>query len=366
MLTHPTNFVKIVSSPCVQYKFIMSQIQDGLEVGLEVKEGFLCPICIKDFKVASKLQLHFNQMHASDTYNDRNHHIRHDKSKLEKSDISSPQSSTFQHKFGISNDLSKNIFDDPHLTKQLLELAGLEEEVLKKPGQKEEIENFCVENDVGSLLKRYVVLSENPEWKMSIPTTRWYVDIETDSTYPKHTNKNIRVDSFDFDDRNSYRVSQSIYENDKPPLPPKPVLRTVQRRNYRKTTRKLKSSTPSTSTNLLKRKGKPPPLPKSSDTLGSTYGTALRPPAPPLPDFTSTKLDLGVTPKNLKNRITKSKRTSGIGYRETNASNEKKNSGPTNIRCALQEALDKISKDVRSSESSFNDSDSSSNEEWME
>jgi hypothetical protein len=149
-------------------------------------------------------------------------------------------------------------------------------------------------------------------------------------------------------------------------MPPKPVIRTVQRRNRRKISRQLKSSTPSTSTNLLERKGRPPPLPKSSKTTGSTYGSTLRPPAPPLSGLTSTPTTPGVTSKVLKNRIPKGQRTSGIDYPETNGYNRKKNASPKNIRCALQEALEKISRDVRNSESSFNDSESSSNEDWME
>ena len=251
-----------------------------------VQEGFLCPVCIIDLKSASNLKSHFDQNHLNDTSSDPNQAMLRPTSTPNALQVSRPQTGSFSHVFGVPNDPNRNIYDDADLAKQLCRLAGINEDTLNTPGQKEEIERFCRENDVASRLKRYMKLSYNPEWEMSIPSTRWYVDIPNTNNIRDRYIKNKRIDSCFLEDTNSNKTQTSIEPNSFAFCPDKydhPSSNSINNKKIRRRKRNVKTSTLEA---MLKSKDKPPLPPKITSNANpisqSTYGSTHRPPAPPI------------------------------------------------------------------------------------
>ena len=333
----------------------------------EIQEGFLCPVCVIDLKDPTKLKSHFKKLHTG-------HEIRinpkiTNKYRIQKFEIGEPQ--TFEHKFGVTKIEGENVFADPYLTKKLLEYAGLEEDVLQSPGQKEEIEKFCRESDVLSRLKRYLTLSENPDWQMSIPSFRSYVDEEDtnkkDSRISTRSNSELELLSHHLR-KSEEKISQTkrktlIEVKGKPPLPPKPNPSVIDK-NASRTRNVIVPSK-----RLIKIRKKPKDSSKPNTVPTKTYGTNNQPIAPPLPScllqdkntpLGQDKLKIGTAPKEQSLKVNSQ---NGITcQKEINSTSSNKN----DIRSALLGALDRIKKDVRSSEYYLCETDSSSDDEWMD
>jgi len=280
------------------------------------------------------------------------------KSKLKPSDISSPHSHTFQHKFGIPNDPSKNVFDDPDLIKSLLDLAGLKEDVLQNPGQKKEIEQFCIENDMISRLMSYLTSSANSNPNVSVSTTTWYVDIGLSYASGSYDSGRACIDSFDNDENITPfgNEKSAKVKKHKPPIPPKPAFLTTVKASNKQNIRKIK---------IVKKpicvpvSSCPPPKPSNpKPNYGGTYGSAMKPPPPPLSTITNTKSTyIKTEPSRNNTNQRKGNPKRQVPERSKPKQIEKRESRPKDIHNALVAALLKINNHVQNSDSSSDDSE---------
>ena len=322
----------------------------------DIQEGFICPECKIDLKRASKLKSHFTKMHSGPN-------IDHTSVLM-----------TIDHKFGVPNDKGKDILADPYLMKELLDLAGLEEDVLKIPEQKEEIEDFCKDNNVKSRLKRYLDFSENPEWQNDLPSSRWYFAIDEITTRNKVSQGLSRKESMSYPgssrpkdniakssklNLNNYKRRSLTDAKGKPALPPKSNVPVVDKNgpkaNRSRPLRRLKLRNANKSS-------EPKPL--------TTKSCGVPPPAPPLPNHLSHHNNSSLKKEPLKNKsdIKELNLKENELKRTIHSKEMKSTSGNQNdLRGALLGVLEKLNKDKRVSDYySLSDTDTSSDEEWAD
>ena len=330
----------------------------------EIQEGFLCPICIIDLKDPSKLKLHFEKIHKVHENTVKN------KTGIRKCDIGAPRESTFEHKFGMTKEEGKDVFTDPFLTKQFLELAGLKEDVLQSACQKQEIEKFCRENNVISRMKHYLAFSENPDWQHSIPSSRWYYPINEHTNHDEDSKRYTRnySKSSKSEDKFSDHFSSSINDlkckhlsntQSKPTPPPKPNSLAADRNRLK--LRNQANRLPIKTGNKKKVSSKP------GNSSTKTYGTSNRPPAPPIPDSLPRPIATPLKNKNLELKLHQQKQSlNGKEMKVNNRSEKKKPSSDqqNDIRNVLLDALERINEDTRKSEYILGATDSSSDDEW--
>ena len=329
----------------------------------KIQEGFLCPICMIDLEDPLKLELHYDRLHRGQEYTMKN------KTGIQKCDIGAPRESTFEHKFGMTNEEGIHVFTDPYLTKRFLELAGLKEDVLQSPRQKQEIEKFCRENDVISRMKHYLAFSENPDWQHSIPSSRWYYPINEHTNedqdtkrYTRNYSKSSKSEE-NFSDHFSSSINNAKCKHlsntqSKPTPPPKPNALVVDRN--RLILKNQANRLP------LKTKNKKNFSSKPGGLSTKTYGTTNQPPAPPMPESLPRPIATQLKNKDLKS---KSPQKQSLNFKGLKVNNDRVETKPSSdqqndIRNVLIDALERINKDTRKSEYILGGTDSSSDDEW--
>ena len=222
-------------------------------------------------------------------------------------------------------DQEGNINDVDQTIKEFLKIAGLSEDVLNTPSQKEEIEQFCIENHVASTFKRYMTTQSPLE--VSIPSARWYVAVEINDQW-----KPISLDaSGEVKYGKPSKTKDVCAVKGKPPIPIKP-----------------------TCTNKWKPQGK------------NTYGPPQRPPPPPPPIPTSTFTNIAVKPKtSIKDELKHKNCLEGKGLKHIETI-DPKSSNSDGILNALREALDVIKDANISGDSSSDDNEPFSDEDWSD